>query len=57
MALVEALPLRRYAQTQCILIQPIERALPSLSGNVGGLQFGGIEREADCTEELRIPAQ
>jgi hypothetical protein len=46
MALVEALPLRRYARTQSVRTQSIERALPSFSGNVGGLQLGGIEREA-----------
>jgi hypothetical protein len=48
--------IRRAARTQCVQIQSIERALPSLSGN-GGLQIGGIEREAQCSEELRVPAQ
>jgi hypothetical protein len=50
-------PSQRYARTRCVRTQSIKGALPSFSGNVGASQIGGIEREAKCSEELRIPAQ
>jgi hypothetical protein len=46
MALVEALPFTKIRPDPARSDPTIERALPLFSGNVGGLQIGGIEREA-----------